>query len=282
MERVQVREAELWTDTTGRGDTAVVLLHGGPGLSDNLSPIASMIDDIALMHRYDQRGGGRSGGNGPFTVARFVEDLDALRAHWDHQSWVVMGHSWGGWLALMHALRHPSRVTALVGIGVPPPPSEGWSGSYRAIRDSRLADDERLFFDEIRDRRRAGDAISDDEERRWVHLNWRTNFVDRDALPDFAREPLFSFPMNYSVNIALNTELDAFAVAHDLAAELATITAPAMFIHGRGDPHPPPFSVVRSLPRARFEWVDGAGHLPWLERPADVADTLRRFLSGVG
>jgi proline iminopeptidase len=95
-ERVAVDDAELWTETTGQGERTVVLCHGGPGLSDILGPVASMIDDLAVVHRYDQRAGGRSTGRRPFTVDRFVEDLEALRQYWAHPAWVVGGHSWGG------------------------------------------------------------------------------------------------------------------------------------------------------------------------------------------
>jgi proline iminopeptidase len=197
MELVTLGDAVLWTDTTGRGSTAVVLCHGGPGLSDNLSPVASMIDDMAVVHRYDQRGGGRSTGEGPFTVAGFVEDLESLRDHWQHESWVIGGHSWGGWLSLMYALRHPDRVSAIIGIGVPPPPSDGWRPSYMRTRDSRLTSDEVGFFEEIRRRRHAGESISEDDERHWAHLNWRTDFADSETVPDFSREPLFLFPANY-------------------------------------------------------------------------------------
>ena len=36
------------------------LVHGGPGLSNNLAPVAEMVEDLARVHLYDQRGGGRS------------------------------------------------------------------------------------------------------------------------------------------------------------------------------------------------------------------------------
>jgi pimeloyl-ACP methyl ester carboxylesterase len=87
-EAVAVRGATLWTVTTGQGSDAVVLCHGGPGLSDNLEPVASMIDDLAVIHRFDQRGGGRSTGSPPFVVSNFIEDLEALRVHWQHDSWI--------------------------------------------------------------------------------------------------------------------------------------------------------------------------------------------------
>jgi pimeloyl-ACP methyl ester carboxylesterase len=62
-ETVAVDAAQLWTETTGDGSTAMVLCHGGPGLSDILGPLAAMIDDLAVVHRYDKRAGGRSTGS---------------------------------------------------------------------------------------------------------------------------------------------------------------------------------------------------------------------------
>ena len=89
---VEVPGARLWTASQGVG-TPLVLCHGGPGLSDNLGPLAVMIDDIARVHRFDQRGGGRSSTGCPLDVDTLVADLDALRGHWGHERWVVGGHS---------------------------------------------------------------------------------------------------------------------------------------------------------------------------------------------
>ena len=280
VELVALETAQIWTDTTGNGDTAVVLCHGGPGLSDNLAPVASMIEDIAVVHRYDQRGGGRSTGDGQFTVSQFVEDLESLRVHWGHASWIVGGHSWGGWLSLMYALEHPARVSAIITIGMPPPPSEGWKASYQHARDSRLTTDEREFFEDIRRRRRTGAPIAEDEEQRWVRLNWRTDFADSSAVPDFSREPLFGFPANYEVNRALVADMETFAATHDLLAELTSIEVAALIVHGNGDPRPAPISAAGALPNARLVRIAGAGHLPWLEQPTEVAQTLRGFVRG--
>jgi proline iminopeptidase len=189
-EAVGVRGAALWTATTGRGSKAVVLCHGGPGLSDNLEPVASMIEDLAVVHRFDQRGGGRSTGSPPFVVSDFVEDLETLRMHWQHDSWIVGGHSWGGWLAVLYAIAHADRVSGLIGIGVPPPPI-AFHDKCRNERARRLRDDELAFFDEMSAKRRSGQVVSAADERRWLHILWRTEFADPDKAPDFNREPLF-------------------------------------------------------------------------------------------
>ena len=44
----------------------------------------------------------------------YVSDVEALRAHLQIDKWVVLGHSWGGMLAMAYAARHPDRVRALV------------------------------------------------------------------------------------------------------------------------------------------------------------------------
>jgi len=74
--------ARLRTWTTGEADPErlpVVLLHGGPGIPDYLAPVADIIDDLCLVHRYDQRGTGGSAWEGEHTLARHVRDLCAPR-----------------------------------------------------------------------------------------------------------------------------------------------------------------------------------------------------------
>jgi proline iminopeptidase len=82
---VPVGAATLWRQTSGQG-RPLVLCHGGPGMSDNLEPLAQMVEDLMTVHRFDQRAGGRSTGVGEGqTVADAVADLEALRAHWGHR-----------------------------------------------------------------------------------------------------------------------------------------------------------------------------------------------------
>lgn len=115
VEMVAFPDATIWTESSGVADgVPLVLAHGGPGLSNNLRPVAAMVDDVARVHRYDQRGCGRSSEGGPFDIATFVADLDALRAHWGHDRWVVGGHSWGAVLSLFYALAHPERTLGVV------------------------------------------------------------------------------------------------------------------------------------------------------------------------
>ena len=62
----------LWTATTGTPTAAppVVILHGGPGLWDDYAVLADVLDDLTVVHRFDQRGCGRSGPSDEQTLLR--------------------------------------------------------------------------------------------------------------------------------------------------------------------------------------------------------------------
>ena len=276
-ESVKVPGATLWTETTGHGSEAVVLCHGGPGLSDNLAPVASMIEDRAVVHRYDQRGGGRSTGTAPFFVTDFIDDLEALRVHWKHDAWIVGGHSWGGWLAILYAIAHPDRVSGLIGIGVPPPPS-AFHDKYRSERARRLGADELAFFDEINARHRSGEVVLPADERRWLHILWRTEFADPDKAPDFDKQPLYVFPANQDASRNIVEDLDHIAATRDLSAQLRTMTASALFLHGRSDPRPAATELIDALPNSSLVLIPDAGHLPWLENYSAVRTAIRQIL----
>jgi proline iminopeptidase len=99
----------LWTRVTGDGPP-VVLVHGGPGWWDVFQDLPPLLPNFTV-HRWDQRGCGRSDRRGPYTLDRFVADLDQIRESAGQEQVVLLGHSWGAALALQYeALPHAERV----------------------------------------------------------------------------------------------------------------------------------------------------------------------------
>src|SRR3954469_22619997 len=86
----------LWAQRQGAGPP-LVFAHGGPGLWDMFG---DLLADRFTTVRWDQRGCGRSQPGGPYTIDRFVADLDAVREQLAGPRAVVFGHSWGATLAL--------------------------------------------------------------------------------------------------------------------------------------------------------------------------------------
>jgi proline iminopeptidase len=274
-ELVEVPGATLWTESQGTG-VPFVLCHGGPGLSDNLGPLAAMVDDLARVHRFDQRGSGRSRSDGPFDVDAMVADLEALRRHWGHESWVLGGHSWGASLALFSALAHPERtlgVVYLCGTGL----RWGWQDDARRRRLARLTAEERAELAGLEARLGAGDPAV---VGRFLRLMWTTDFVDRaraDAVLDAA--PLYAFPRDEGVFRALSESQRARLDA-GIEDAVRALDVPVLVVHGAEDTDPGRARAVADLaPRGRYVEIAGAAHSPWLERPEPLRAALRALLA---
>lgn len=106
-------EAVLWSQETGvDGVPLVALVHGSMDRSAGLLRLSRRLDDEARVLRYDRRGYGRSRPHdGPFDMASQVDDLVGLL---DGRHAVLVGHSYGGDVALATAARHPDLVRAVV------------------------------------------------------------------------------------------------------------------------------------------------------------------------
>jgi len=99
----------------------LLLLHGGPGAtSDYFAAFDSYLPAAGIeYYDYDQLGSGRSDhpdDDDLWTIDRFVSEVDQLRAAigGDASNFCVLGHSWGGILAMEYALAHPDRLKCLI------------------------------------------------------------------------------------------------------------------------------------------------------------------------
>ena len=277
-QHVTANGASLWTATEGNGPP-IVICHGGPGLYDYLEPVAAMVDDLATVHRYDQRGCGRSEDAPPYDIATFVADLEALRRHWGYDSWTVMGHSWGADLALIYALRHQERVTRLVylsGTGIDP----AWHAEYRRNRAAKLSPGDRERLRRLDERR----AIASETDLARINhersaLLARTEYFDMTQLKQMPRYD--RFPVNYTLNATLSAEAKRLEESGELRAQAAELKVPTLVLDGEADPRPrwARAELAELLPNGRHVSIPRAGHEPWIEQPEATRQALREFLT---
>jgi pimeloyl-ACP methyl ester carboxylesterase len=250
----------------------VLLLHGGPGLGfDYLRDLADELAEENDVAWYQQRGQEPSAAEGPYTVAADVDDarrvLDALG--WD-KAWVV-GHSWGGQLALHVAEAMPERLFGLLAVD-----------PLGCIGDGRWPEfDEEIFRrtpEHLRERARELDELAmagaaDDELRlEAMRLVWPAYFADPERAPPMPELRMASERSAEMVPSIL-AELPA------LEAGLPEIRVPVGFVHGSRSPMPLAASTdgVERIPGAWVEVVEGAGHFTWVEVPGAVRAALRRL-----
>ena len=268
----------LWTATDGPGGAPVVLLHGGPGMWDYLAPVADLLSsgDGAVVHRFDQRGCGRSDPSDDQRMDRLVADLDALRRHWGHERWSVVGHSFGAALGLAYAWAHPGRTASLVyvsgtGLG-------DWKTPYRTERSRRMTAEQRARLSELK----AAEARTPAEEREYRALAWFTDHADRERAWQWAWEDAAApYAVNTEANRRLGAETDAWS-GEEVRRRCADLRTPVTVVHGSGDPRPSSAAarLAGVLPNARFHLIEGAGHHPWREHPDELRSILRTALQG--
>jgi pimeloyl-ACP methyl ester carboxylesterase len=256
----------------GGSGPPVLLLHGGPGLGfDYLRDLADELAQENDVAWYQQRGLEPSAVDGPYSVAADVGDarrvLDALG--W--QRAYVVGHSWGGHLALHVAAAMPERLLGVLAVD-----------PLGSIGDGRWPEfDEEIFRrtpESVRERAREIDELStageaDDElALEGMRLVWPAYFADPErapAMPDLRLAGARSAVMVASI----------FAELPSLEAGLPGIRVPVGFVHGSRSPMPLAASTdaAERIPGAWVEVVDGAGHFTWVEAPGAVRAALRRL-----
>jgi proline iminopeptidase len=282
VESVSISDGSLWTCTSGQGGVGLLLCHGGPGMSDNLSPVAAMVDDLVVVHRFDQRACGlSSGASTGQSLESAIGDIERLREHWGYDRWIVGGHSWGAALSLFYSLMHPDRVWGIVylsGVGKGDGPRLGVIREQRAVRArrlERLSESEQIEFSKLRSSEDPKDVA------RFAQLMWLSDFADRSKAPDFSLHPLFDFPHNAVAARSLAYSATNRAAEFGFADELASLNVPVIVAHGSDDPVPytGAADLAELLPQARFSLLPDVGHDPWLEDPDTLRNVLREFIT---
>lgn len=259
-----------WTSGTPAG-LPVVMVHGGPGLPDYLGPVADVVDDLCLVHRYDQRGTGGSPWAGEHTISRHVRDLVSLLDMWRYERVVLVGHSFGTNLASYFLLAHPERVAGLIQLAGPF--LDPWREADQAAQRARRSGEQQARLDALD----ANASRTEAEEIEYLALSWCTDHADRVRAWDWALAAAHTLrPVNYVMNAQLNAAKRADPLESHVAELRARLPPGAVIIGGAGDSRPA--DALRRL-GGRLDCevvvVPGAGHHPWLDAPDRFAATFR-------
>ena len=261
-----------WTSGTSRpGRLPAVLIHGGPGLPDYLGPVASMIDDRCLVHRYDQRGVGGSSWDGDFSIDQSVDDCVSLLDHWKLDQVIMIGHSFGTDLASFVLMDHPDRVAGMIFLAGPFLGT--WRDPCHAVERSRRSADQ----DARLSRLKGLEQRTENEEMEFLTLSWFTDHADADEAWPWARSAAETrSPVNYRMNAQLNADKKSRTLESRVDELRSVMPTGAVIIGGAGDPRPAA-ALRASGPHLGCDVtiIPGAGHEPWLEAP----ETFRTLLS---
>lgn len=258
-----------WLAGTG---PPVLVLHGGPGLSDYTAPLAAELTDAFEVIRYQQRGLAPSVTSGPFDIGRHVADAIAVLDATGARRAYVVGHSWGGHLAMHLAVRHPGRMLGLVIVD-----------PLGAVPDGGLGDMEQNLAERIRPDLAARAAELD--ERAMAGQGTPEGALESLAIvwPGYFSAPGAAAPMP-PLSLSVECYSGTFASIqehfgqHALERSLPALTVPTRFVLGGASPIPVRHGVASAglIPGARYQ-IEDCGHFPWLERPGSVRAALDRI-----
>jgi len=272
---IEAPGARLYVEVRGAGDgIPLLVVNGGPGFDHDYLHISDAWDLLAAERSvvfYDQRGNGRSPAlaeGQSCTLADQIEDLEAVRAYVGAEKIDLLGHSWGGYLVMAYAARHPEHIAHLV------------------ICDSAAPKwpDTRYVFDDL----------YPETWEKWKGLDFADALGDQEASDAIMRHymsMLFVSPemrdlflahaSEYHYTRRVNETLDADLARFDLNPELPKFDFPTLVLTGRFDANVAPstaWKIHKEIPGSKFVAFEKSGHFPFLEERDAFVRTVDDFL----
>jgi proline iminopeptidase len=276
---VDVGDTRLHVEERGGGDLALIALHGGPGLDHTMfGAWLDPLGDVCRLLLVDERAQGRSDPAPPetWTLAHHARDVDALAAALGLERYVVLGHSFGAFIALQHAVDFSGRPTAtIVSSGLP-------SERFLDHVQEQLAAFEPV---ELREQvtaswAREAEARTPAEVGALLSDQLPFHFADpRDPRIDEMRAAMAGAV--YSPDVLRAAATDGYGHI-EVEDRLAGVAHPVLVLAGRHDRTcsvEGAETIARGVPGAELVILEHSAHMTFAEEPDAYRDAVRRFLA---
>jgi proline iminopeptidase len=292
------KDIRLFHFADGNG-TNVLFVHGGPGFptAEPLAGLKSLTNNYRI-HYYDQRGCGKS--SRPierFASSNYYEnmqtldrtlglgaqiaDIERIRQILGDEKIILIGHSFGGFIASLYATEFPEHVKALILVApaemlVMPPESGGLYEQVKPLLPENL----KPKYDDYLKRYFDFGNIFSKSDAELAALN-------REFVPYYEAamkaKGLVIPPSNMPTDNGgwmVQAMFFSMGAKHDYRAVLKSVNAPVLVIHGDKDLQPEKASRMYAelFPNAEFRVIANAGHFVFSDHPEAFAQAVREFL----
>jgi proline iminopeptidase len=284
-----------FAEGTGRN---VLIVHGGPGMPfrEPMAGLASLTGQYRFNY-YDQRGCGKS--TRPFDtfasqnmyenmtnldktlgLGAQIADIERIRQILGEEKLILIGHSWGGFLASLYAAEFPEHVEKLILISpanslvMPQPDAE--SDLFASVR-AKLPQDQQTGYD----------AFMKD----YMDFNKLFTRSEQDLIGMDAKFGEYYMSV---VNLPENSQIKqgepggwmtwgmyvSMGQRHDYRDLMRKVTAPVLVIHGADDLQSEEASRLYSdtFPNSTFNVIEGTGHFSFQQKPEEFSAIVTDFL----
>jgi proline iminopeptidase len=278
---VDVGDTRLYVTERGSGDLALYVLHGGPGLDH--TEFGSYLDplgDLCRLLLVDERSTGRSEPSAPdtWTIERQAADVEALAAAMEIERYAVLGHSFGAFLALQHAVDFPGRAAGtIVSSGIPDARYlEGVQRELEVFEPVELREQVTASW------AREAEAQTQDEVASLIADQMPFHFAD-------PRDPRIGDLAAAMADAVYGPEVLRAAATGDyghiaLEDRLGDVTHPVLVLAGRHDrscPVAAAEAMAAGLPDAELIVFERSGHMTFVEENKAYLAAVRGFLSRI-
>ena len=237
----------------------VVVVHGGPGAPGEMKPVAiELSKDFGVLEPLQTKD----------SVEDQIEELKKVIEENADFPVILIGWSWGAWLAYLVTAQYPNLVKKLILVSSGPFKAEYAEGIMKT-RLERLSEQERKRVEEIMQLLQKG-KTDDKTFGEFGKLMDKADSYDLILKTENTEESVFQ-PEIYQ---KVWPEADELRKTGKLLEYGKSITCPVIAIHGDYDPHPAegvnvPLSKV--LKNFKFFLLKNCGHHPWFEKEAKDA-----------
>lgn len=285
-----VNGAELYYEIHGEdNDQTILTFHGGPGISDHQKAVTAfgpLAEEYRLV-AYDHRGCGQSSLTPPYTNEQYADDAEALRRELDLGEVVIIGGSYGGFIAQAYAIKYGEHLSGLVLRD-----TAAHGGHRDRAREIARSRRERLATANLDvpalnwaafERVMEGTVRSDEEfERTYLAMAplYAPSLEEFDAAG--ARETVRNREFHHETHNAMFTHEHP---EMDYRPELPEVAVPTLVTVGRNDwivPVEYSEEIVNLIPNAELTVFEDSGHSPNLDQQEAYLARVREFLADIG
>lgn len=230
------------------GDKNILVLHGGPGAIGGCHKLAKSLEAVEVLN-YGQ------------TIQDQLEEINTIIQELNYKEVIVVGHSWGAWLAYLYACKYKVAKIILIGCGAF---KSSYLGSMQEKRKGNLCEEENNKLNHYFKLLSSGQDLNDDGE-------FDDLVTKMDSYASVGSESIIEF--DHKGHQHLMAEFNALRSSGEILEMGKTITAEVVVIHGEDDPHPY-LGVVEPFDEIELDYtlklLSKCGHTPWLEQYAQV------------
>jgi proline iminopeptidase len=251
----------------------VILLHGGPGVPMDFSPIPEQLSLKYQVIAFDQRGTGRSAAKGAtYSIEEYLKDIDAIAQNFGLNKFHLFGHSWGGLYAQIYAEKNPQRILSMFLCSPSSGTGELWKLTESEVMSFNKEQSGLWGWSIMGVKSLLGMLGSDKAYQslfKQVLENYNKKFDPSFTATDAMVENVRAEPIN---------KTRSHIVQYPLLTDAIDFRFPIMITYGQKDIYgESKKSVKNRFPNATFVEFDNAGHIAWKHNNAKFTKTLTDF-----